>query len=78
LDFYTTTYFSFGGFFETYRKMKEETAFKLNWISLGPTVNSARADIVQVDETNPGTMYVGFGSVGLWKTTNHGVTWNSI
>lgn len=32
--------------FETYRKMKEETAFKLNWISLGPTVNSARADIV--------------------------------
>lgn len=64
--------------FETYRKMKEETAFKLNWIPLGPTVNSARADIVQVDETHPGTMYVGFGSGGIWKTTNHGVTWNSI
>ena len=64
--------------FETYRKMKEETPFKLDWISLGPTVNSARADIVQLDETNPGTMYVGFGSGGVWKTTNQGVTWNSI
>ncbi|WP_296702890.1 hypothetical protein [Algoriphagus sp.] len=58
--------------------MKEETSFKLDWVSLGPTVNSARADIVQLDETNPGTMYVGFGSGGIWKTTNHGVTWNSI
>ncbi|SIN74368.1 Sortilin, neurotensin receptor 3 [Algoriphagus halophilus] len=64
--------------FESYRQMKEETTFKLDWISLGPTVNSARADIVQVDETNPGTMYVGFGSGGIWKTTNHGVTWSSI
>jgi len=63
--------------FETYRKMKQETSFKLDWVSLGPTVNSARADIVQVDATNPGTMYVGFGSGGLWKTTNHGLTWNS-
>jgi photosystem II stability/assembly factor-like uncharacterized protein len=64
--------------FETYRQMKSESAFKLKWIPLGPTVNSARADIVQVDETHPGTMYAGFGSGGIWKTTNHGVTWNSI
>jgi photosystem II stability/assembly factor-like uncharacterized protein len=64
--------------FETYRKMKVETSFKLNWISLGPTVNSARADVVQVDASHPGTMYVGFGSGGLWKTNNHGVSWNSI
>jgi hypothetical protein len=64
--------------FATYRKMKEETKFKVDWISLGPTVNSARADVVQVDASNPGTMYVGFGSGGLWKTVNHGVTWNSI
>lgn len=64
--------------FETYRKMKEVTPFKLDWIALGPTVNSARADIVQVDETHPGTMYVGFGSGGVWKTTNHGLTWTSI
>lgn len=64
--------------FQDYKKMKEETGFKLEWISLGPTVNSARADIVQVDHTNPGTMYAGFGSGGLWKTTNHGLNWNSV
>ncbi len=64
--------------FQTYKKMKEETKFKVDWILLGPTVNSARADVVQVDASHPGTMYVGFGSGGLWKTVNHGVTWNSI
>ena len=64
--------------FQTYRKMKEETNFKVDWISLGPTVNSARADVVQLDASHPGTMYVGFGSGGLWKTINHGVSWNSI
>ena len=64
--------------FETYRRMKDETRYNLEWISLGPTVNSARADVVQVDALHPGTMYVGFGSGGLWKTVNHGVTWNSI
>jgi len=58
--------------------MKEKTPFGLEWISLGPAVNSARADVVQLDHTNPGTMYVGFGSGGIWKTTNHGVTWTSI
>ena len=64
--------------FHSYRKMKNETLYKLEWISLGPVLNSARADVVQLDAKNPGTMYVGFGSGGLWKTTNHGITWNSI
>jgi photosystem II stability/assembly factor-like uncharacterized protein len=64
--------------FQTYRKMKAETPYKLDWIALGPTANSARADVVQVDAQNPSTMYVGFGSGGLWKTTNNGLTWTSI
>ena len=64
--------------FQTYQKMKEATQFNLNWISIGPTVNSARADVVQVDTANPGTMYVGFGSGGLWKTIDNGLNWNSI
>ncbi|MEI6088408.1 MAG: hypothetical protein WCR66_12505 [Bacteroidota bacterium] len=64
--------------FQTYQKMKEATTFNLNWISLGPTVNSARADVVQVDTVHPGTMYVGYGSGGLWKTIDNGLTWNSI
>jgi hypothetical protein len=53
--------------FRTYKEMKEESKFNLNWVSLGPTLNSARADVVQVDTAHPGTMYVGFGSGGLWK-----------
>ena len=34
--------------------------------------------MVQVDATRPGTMYVGFGSGGLWKTTDHGINWTCI
>ena len=64
--------------FETFSAKKQQTPFNLEWISLGPTVNSARADVVQVDKSHPGTMYVGFGSGGIWKTTNHGLTWQSI
>jgi hypothetical protein len=64
--------------FQSYQKMKETTQFNLNWIPLGPTVNSARADVVQVDTANPGTMYVGYGSGGLWKTIDNGLHWNSI
>lgn len=64
--------------FATYQTMKAETPFKLEWVALGPTVNSARADVVEVDAAHPGTMYVGFGSGGLWKTVNHGVTWQCI
>jgi photosystem II stability/assembly factor-like uncharacterized protein len=64
--------------FERYQEMKKNTQFKLDWISVGPMVNSARADVVQVDITHPGTMYVGFGSGGLWKTVNNGISWNCI
>jgi photosystem II stability/assembly factor-like uncharacterized protein len=64
--------------FTTYQAMKKDTRYNLNWISLGPMVNSARADVVQVDASHPGTMYVGFGSGGLWKTVNNGVNWNCI
>jgi photosystem II stability/assembly factor-like uncharacterized protein len=64
--------------FKQYLEMKEDTRFKLDWVSLGPMVNSARADVVQVDVTHPGTMYVGFGSGGLWKTVNNGISWNCI
>jgi photosystem II stability/assembly factor-like uncharacterized protein len=64
--------------FQTYKEMKSNTKFKLDWVSLGPVVNSARADVVQLDATHPGTMYVGFGSGGLWKTVNNGISWNCV
>lgn len=58
--------------------MKRDTKYKLDWVSLGPVVNSARADVVQVDATHPGTMYAGFGSGGIWKTTDNGISWKCI
>jgi photosystem II stability/assembly factor-like uncharacterized protein len=64
--------------FQSFKEMREQSNFKLSWVPLGPTLNSARADVVHVDKDNPGTMYVGFGSGGLWKTTNNGLSWKSI
>ena len=64
--------------FPAYQQHKRETTFNLDWISLGPTFNSARADAIQLDPTHSGTMYVGFGSGNLWKTTNNGLAWKPI
>jgi photosystem II stability/assembly factor-like uncharacterized protein len=64
--------------YQTYKEMKKVTRFNQEWVSLGPTVNSARADVLQVDPSHPGTMYVGYGSGGLWKTVNNGISWNCI
>lgn len=64
--------------FAQYQSLKNTSTFGLDWVPIGPMLNSARADVVQVDPRHPGTMYVGFGSGSLWKTVNHGVDWNPI
>jgi len=63
---------------EQYLKMKNISEFNLEWISLGPVLNSARVEAVQCDPNQPGTMYVAFGSGNLWKTTNNGLSWKPI
>ena len=63
---------------EQYLKLKKNSEFNLKWISIGPVMNSARVEAVQCDPSAPGTMYVAFGSGNLWKTTNHGLTWQPI
>lgn len=64
--------------FKSYQQMKRETVFGLPWIGIGPVVNSARVESVQLDPTRPGTMYVAFGSGNLWKTDNNGVNWKPL
>lgn len=64
--------------FHEHIKLKNESNIHLDWISLGPVLNSARVESIQVDEKNPGTMYVAFGSGNLWKTVNNGITWKPI
>lgn len=59
-------------------KHRDETRFGLDWIHLGPTSNSALVETFQVDIQHPGTIYLGFGSGNLWKTTNNGLTWKPI
>lgn len=63
---------------EKYIQMKNASPFDLEWIPLGPVLNSARIEAVQLDPSRPGTMYVAFGSGNLWKTVNHGMTWTPI
>tara|TARA_B100001769_G_scaffold261314_1_gene242622 strand:- start:148 stop:2748 length:2601 start_codon:yes stop_codon:yes gene_type:complete len=64
--------------FHEHIKLKNQSNIHLDWISLGPVLNSARVESIQVDEKNPGTMYVAFGSGNLWKTINNGITWKPI
>jgi photosystem II stability/assembly factor-like uncharacterized protein len=63
---------------EQHVKMRETSEFGLNWIQLGPVMNSARAETVQCDPSRPGTMYAAFGAGNLWKTVNNGLTWKPV
>ena len=63
---------------QVHSKMKSESPYGLEWIQLGPTLNGARGEAVQADPNKPGTLYAAFGSGGLWKSTNNGLSWKSI
>ena len=64
--------------FKKHSLMKSKATFGLEWIQVGPTLNGSRAEAVQADPNSPGTIYTAFGSGGLWKTTNNGLSWNCI
>jgi photosystem II stability/assembly factor-like uncharacterized protein len=48
------------------------------WRSIGPANMGGRVDDIAVVDDDPSTMYVGFATGGVWKTTNNGTTWSSI
>ena len=50
----------------------------MHWRDLGPAIMGGRIDDFAVADGNPQTVYVGAASGGVWKTTNQGVTWESI
>lgn len=64
--------------FAEHTKAKEETSFGLEWVQLGPVLNGARVEAVQAHPHQPGIIYAAFGSGGLWKSINNGITWQSI
>jgi photosystem II stability/assembly factor-like uncharacterized protein len=61
-----------------YLEARATTPFGLQWVSIGPVLNSARVESVQGHPARPGTLYVAFGAGNLWKTTNGGLAWKPI
>ena len=62
------------GSWRRYMELKGSSEFGLEWVSVGPVMNGARAACVQGDPSRPGTLYAAFGPGGLWKTTDNGLT----
>ncbi len=52
--------------FDSYQRMKSETVYGLEWISVGPVVNSARVEAVQLDPSLPGLIYVAFDYANIY------------
>ena len=64
---------------ESFSKNKNASSFSgLKWDLIGPTINSGRVEAMDVLPDKPGTIYAGFGTGNLWKTTNHGLSWEAI
>src|SRR5210317_494542 len=68
------------------KKVSTEDQFELNskmlnmlsFRSIGPAVYSGRISDLAVNPDNHSEYYVGVASGGLWKTTNHGTTFEPI
>ncbi|WP_196892899.1 T9SS type A sorting domain-containing protein [Aureivirga marina] len=67
-----------------FRQTEENTG---EWIPLGPFNHSnvgswspgqGRVNISVIDPNNPNTIYVGSPDGGLWKSKDHGTSWNSL
>ncbi|GAB5554700.1 MAG: hypothetical protein Sapg2KO_42910 [Saprospiraceae bacterium] len=64
---------------ESFSKHKKQSEFAgLQWDLIGPVINSGRIEALDVVPDNPGIIYAGFGSGNLWKTNNHGLSWEAI
>jgi len=59
-------------------KYNSSTFSALKWRSIGPAVTSGRISDIDVNPTNHNEYYVASASGGVWKTTNHGVTFQPV
>lgn len=50
----------------------------LHWRQIGPAVMGGRVSDLAVVESDPATFYVGTATGGVWKTTNNGITFESV
>ncbi len=64
---------------QTHVRLERESIFRvLPWRAVGPAFLGGRVESLAVPKGSPSTIYAGFGSGNLWKTTNNGVTWKPI
>ena len=58
--------------------LEESLISNVPFRSVGPTVMSGRIVDVDVDPQDPTRMYVAYASGGLWKSTNNGMSFESV
>ena len=63
---------------ENRTEIEAATVAGLKFRSVGPALTSGRISDIAVDPNDHNTWYVGVASGGVWKTTNHGTTFNPI
>jgi len=57
-------------------EFREASPFKgMSWKGLGPKSAGGRIETIDCPADSPGTIYIGAGSGGVWKTVNGGMTW---
>ena len=49
-----------------------------SWTSLGPSNSGGRTRVIVPDPSQPGTLYAGAVSGGVWKSTDGGTSWNAL
>jgi hypothetical protein len=58
--------------------LDKKTFSEMKLRNIGPAFMSGRIADIAIHPEYPNIWYVGVGSGGVWKTTNAGVTWESI
>ena len=56
----------------------EAAIANLEWRNIGPTIMGGRVSDLAVVESDPSTFYVGTATGGVWKTVNHGTTFEPV
>ncbi len=60
------------------RTLQPQDIEALSWRSIGPANMSGRVSAIALAPGNAKTCLVGYGTGGVWKTTNHGTTFSPV
>src|SRR6056297_4129253 len=63
---------------DTLPKLSSKTVSGLSFRNVGPALTSGRVADIAVHPADPNEYYVAVASGGVWKTTNHGTTYQPI